>query len=37
MMEIRCAKVKLWGPLRLIRLGERVGPIKESGKVHDDS
>lgn len=37
MMEIRHAKVKLRGPSRLIRLGERVGPIKEPGSVHDDS
>lgn len=37
MMEIRRAKVKPRGPSRLIRLGERVGPIKELGRVHDDS
>lgn len=37
MMEIRRVKVKPWGPSRLIRLGERMGPVKEPGKVHDDS
>ena len=36
MLEIRRVKVKPWGP-RLIRLGERMGPVKEPGKVHDDS
>ena len=37
MMEIRRAKVKPRGPSKLIRLGERVGPIKLPGRVHDDS
>ena len=31
-MEIRRAQVNLWGPSRLRGLGERVGPIKESGR-----